>query len=933
MNPIQHEQVKRLIEEAMMLPASERAHWLRKHELDDDVRKEVERLLAAVSSAMETAAAVARADSGILGQARTRGGDFKRLDRIGPYLIQHELGRGGMGSVLSAIRDDDNLKKRVAIKVVKLGMDSEELVKRFQLERQLLASLNHPNIAKVLDAGITDAASGDPGRPYFVMEYVEGMPLDEFCDVNELNTDERLRLFQKVCSAVHAAHQALIVHRDLKPGNILVTPDGEPKLLDFGIAKLLNADLMGVPLATLPEQRLMTPEYASPEQVRGQPITTQSDIYSLGVLLYQLLTGRLPYNLVSRAQAEIERVVCEVEPESPSTAVTRPAEVTTKTGDTVTRTPEQLAKVRESVPTRLKRRLSGDLDKIVLMAMRKAPNRRYGSAEDFAADIGNHLADLPVKARPETWVYSASRFARRHSVGVAAAGIVVVALVVGGGVATWAWKREMAARQNAEIQKLAAEAATEKAEAAQKLADAQRKRAEAANNRSSKLVKSLLSDALPPLVKLPGSVETAKKVATAGKQYVDELEKEETNDQSLREQVFETNMWMGKIAGGASGPGGGLVKQAIEHYQKALAVARADKTLMEQPRFVTVCHDLALAQIRSGQGKLADEVLFEGENVARALIPISKDQKLVDAKRVLLAVLAVQGDRFGTQGRMDEARAKISESLAIRELLSKESKISTDSSVREKALYDLGVGYSKLAKLEVQADNLLDAKKSFEKTLGLRREAIKIKSDEQRRRAYMLTMTDLANVLLELKELAGAEELSREANKFATELAADNSDSFRSRQEKVNAQMLEARILLAKGEQPRADALLANAIPEAIKLLEQSPQDVTAMQTIAELHVLRGRGLATVSKAAEAATELEKGAQAWQGLLLVDPSQTEVVRGFVDVNRSLIDLLSATEPARVEAARAAALKTLQDAQAMLSEPSEMIAQGISQLKK
>ena len=241
-----------------------------------------------------------------------------RTDVSVPYRLIREIGHGGMGTVYLSVRDDDAFQKRVAIKVLKRGMDTDSIVRRFRHERQILASLEHPFIASLLDGGSTP-----DGRPYFAMEYVEGQPIVDYCDTHRLDTAARLELFRHVCTAVQYAHQNLIIHRDIKPANVLVIADGTPKLLDFGIAKLLNPELAGQTLAlTAPGLQLMTPEYASPEQVRGEAVTTATDVYSLGVLLYELLAGRLPYRLTSRAPADIVRIVCESEPIRPSTAIT-----------------------------------------------------------------------------------------------------------------------------------------------------------------------------------------------------------------------------------------------------------------------------------------------------------------------------------------------------------------------------------------------------------------------------------------------------------------------------------------------------------------------------------------------------------------------------------------------------------------------------------
>lgn len=345
--------------------------------------------------------------------------------RIGAYRVLRELGHGGMGTVYLGARADDQYQKRVAVKVVR-GLDSAEVVRHFRRERQILAGLDHPNIARLFDGGTTDE-----GLPYFVMEYVEGEPIDSFCDLRKLSVQERLALFQGVCAAVQYAHRNLVVHRDIKPHNILVTRDGAPKLMDFGIAKLLNPEVAGeLPTAT---GLAMTPEYASPEQARGGPITTAADVYSLGVVLYELLTGHRPYKLKSHNTLEVLKAVCEEEPERPSTAVGRTEERPLPDGTTQKRTAESVSRTREGTPERLKRRLRGDLDNIVMMTLRKEPQRRYGSVEALAEDIRRYLEGLPVNAHKATVGYRASKFVRRHAIGVAAT-VALFALAVGFGV-------------------------------------------------------------------------------------------------------------------------------------------------------------------------------------------------------------------------------------------------------------------------------------------------------------------------------------------------------------------------------------------------------------------------------------------------------------------------------------------------------------------
>ncbi|HJU56304.1 MAG TPA: protein kinase, partial [Pyrinomonadaceae bacterium] len=316
---------------------------------------------------------------------------------IGPYKIIRRIGQGGMGTVYLATRDDEQFKKQVAIKLVRQGMDSDFVLRRFRNERQILASLDHPHIARLLDGGTTE-----DGLPYFVMEYVEGQILHYYCDTQRLSIPERLRLFLKVCNAVHYAHQNLIIHRDLKPSNILVTADGTPKLLDFGIAKILNPELGGHTLdPTTAALRMMTPEYASPEQVRGETATVVSDVYALGVMLYELLTDHRPYRLKNRLPYELVRVICEQEPERPSIAVSQIEVINSISGaPPLEITPETVSRARNSTPEQLRRQLSGSLDNIVMKALRKEPQRRYQSVEEFAADLSNYVEGRPVSAPP-----------------------------------------------------------------------------------------------------------------------------------------------------------------------------------------------------------------------------------------------------------------------------------------------------------------------------------------------------------------------------------------------------------------------------------------------------------------------------------------------------------------------------------------------------
>ncbi len=413
--------VRELFDAAADLRPSDRASFLDEACGGDALlRAEVESLLlqdlpapgALTDIVVEAAAQAARDEAGTsIGR------------RIGPYRIVGELGHGGMGSVYLAVRADDVYRKTVAIKLIRGACSRPDLLERFKSERQILAGMDHPNIARLLDGGATEE-----GEPYVVMERVEGEPIDEYCDSHGLTTEQRLVLFRTVCGAVQYAHRNLVVHRDLKPANILVTGDGVPKLLDFGIAKLIDPEAPPARGGTATGVRAMTPQYASPEQVKGAPITTGTDVYSLGVLLHVLLVGCLPYRAGTDQPRDLERAICEEEPERPSAAAARrsgrPAHGRTA--------PTAGAAPRED-PRRLARRLAGDLDNIVLKSLRKEPERRYVTVEQLSEDVRRHLEGLPVVARPSTLLYRTRKLVSRHRTGVAgaAAAVLLIAALVG----------------------------------------------------------------------------------------------------------------------------------------------------------------------------------------------------------------------------------------------------------------------------------------------------------------------------------------------------------------------------------------------------------------------------------------------------------------------------------------------------------------------
>jgi serine/threonine-protein kinase len=416
----------RLLDEALDLPQAERAAFLdRACGGDAELRALVGRLLAGA----ETEAPSFTPGGALRGPLWDRlqgdlAGEGNPLEGalVDRYRIVRELGRGGMAVVYLAERADGQFEQKVALKLLKRGVDTDEIVGRFDQERQILAMARHPGLARLLDGGV-----GPGGRPYLVMEYVQGRAIDRYCDDERLPIAERLQLFLQVARAVEDAHRNLIVHRDIKPSNILVTPDGHAKLLDFGIAKLLDPDTASTPV-TRTAARLLTPAYASPEQLQGGPVTTESDVYQLGVLLYVLLAGRFPYSLGDGAPPVVARAIAFEEPARPSSAAVSEKSEATPPGQPP-RTAEEIARARLTAPARLRRDLAGDLDTIVLTALRKEPERRYGSVAKLIDDIERYLAGRTISARPDTLVYRTGKFARRHAAAVVTA-VAALALIV-----------------------------------------------------------------------------------------------------------------------------------------------------------------------------------------------------------------------------------------------------------------------------------------------------------------------------------------------------------------------------------------------------------------------------------------------------------------------------------------------------------------------
>jgi serine/threonine protein kinase len=565
MNPERTAKISEILEDALALDPVRRADYLDAAcGPDTDLRAEIDSLIDSHEQAGSLFLNEASLDRSPLLPTGAQPGRT-----IGPYRILQQIGHGGMGDVFSAVRADGHYEKKVAVKLVRAGDVSAGVLERFRAERQILAGLEHPNIARLLDGATTDN-----GIPYLVMELVDGLPIDAFCRAHKLSVDERLRLFIDVCSAVQFAHQRLVIHRDIKPGNILVTPEGIPKLLDFGIAKML--DPMGNVEAT--QLRPYTPEYASPEQIRGEPVLTATDAYSLGVVLYELLTGRSPYRIETRTPGKLAEAITNQEPERPSVAVLRGS-----------------PSMPETMLPQIQRQLRGDLDFILLKALRKEPEARYSSAEHLADDIRRYLDGLPVAARKGTWTYRTGKFVRRHRVAVAAATLAFITLVTS-------------------IIVTAREA---------RIAETNRRRAEARFNDVRKLANSLIYDVHDSIQNIPGATDARKLILDRSLEYLDSLSRESGNDPGLLRELAAAYARVGTLQGRPNTGNLGDTNAAAASLKKSLELR--ELIARSTPNIIVDQVGLAMAYL-----DLSDLQGTQTVNVAGAFEYVKKAMAILD---------------------------------------------------------------------------------------------------------------------------------------------------------------------------------------------------------------------------------------------------------------------------------------------------------------
>lgn len=770
---------------------------------DAPLRAEVESLLSFAAVPDDFLATPALARGALTRAAGDPEGDGDALvgRTIGAYRIQERIASGGMGTVYLGTRNDGSFQQQVAIKVVKRGMDTDEIVRRFRMERQTLANMVHPNIAGLLDGGATE-----DGRPYLVMEFVHGMPIDRYCEEKRLDTVRRLRLFLQVCHAVQSAHQNLVVHRDLKPGNILVTPEGVPKLLDFGVAKVLLGPGAGGANAgesTISEQQRLTPEYASPEQIQGLPVTTASDVYSLGVILYELLSGQRPYHFRTRTTAEIERVVCHVDPPLPSAVVGRASDPQTTphappSDPDVGRPPAP----PEGTAQKSRRRLRGDLDTIVLMALRKEPARRYASVERLSGDIERYLRGLPVMARKDTFDYRANKFVRRHAWGSSA--VVGVALAVLAGAVVIARQARNIARERD-----AAFMARDQSEQIAKFLRDTLTSVDPNEKGPDATVRQVLEDAAArveaelastPLVH--AAVLSAIGTSYLGLGMLDKAEACITRAMDERRALLgdghhDVAESMLDLAG---------VCYAKEQFDEAERLLR---WALEIFKSIRGDHNLDIARTSNDLGAVlrAKGLLDEAESFHRQALDIRRAQEGPESLNVaeslnnLAGVLSARGDRPGAEGALTEA-------LRIRRSLLPPGHARVAQSIGNLAVfYGSGGEYARAVPL------LREASALEEKSLG---------PDHPE---HALTLNNLAAMLLRLDEFGEAESLLRRALEIrrARLSAGDARTAY--------TQSLLGRCLLKQSRYEQAEPELRAALED---LRRAGPQGQARMATLVD---------------------------------------------------------------------------------------------------
>jgi len=763
MTPERWERVKALFDAAADAPDGERRRLLAEASAaDPDLAAEAASLLRADS---RVSGFLASAPGVLLDALRGEAG-LAVPHRVGSYRLLREIGAGGMGTVHLAERDDETFQKRVAIKLVRPGLDHEELVRRFLTERQILADLDHPGIARLLDGGTTPE-----GRPYLVMEHVEGVPIDVHCRERHLDVRARIALFRRVCAAVGYAHQHLVVHRDLKPGNILVTPDGTPKLLDFGIAKLFQPG----GAETVTGLTALTPGYGSPEQVLGRAVATTSDVYSLGVVLYELLAGRLPYRVEGRAPLELARAVCDEEPAPPSVAA------------------------REGGPGRA---LDADLDNIVLTALRKDPARRYASVERLDDDLRRYLEGLPVTARPDRLGYRLGKFVRRNRIGVLAA--LLVALSIAAGVAATLREARIADRRFREVHKLA---------------------------------NSLIFELHDSIQGVTGATQARELLVKRALEYLATLAREAPDDAAIRRDLATAYERIGDIQGRPSIANLGQYDAALASYEESLRLRRL--LLGARPGDEELTKGLASSQLRKGhvfsdRGRLK-EALASFEEAARLLEPLhARHPKDPVVARDLGVVTMLAGDALGhpyrpSLGEPERALASYRKGYAI------QSRLLADDPKSGEKRHFLASHAMRLAAAEGALGRPDEASRRFQEANGLLTGLAKEYPRVGSIRGDLAQLETSWAELLVGRDRARALALAADAEATVNELAANDPANAAAREDRAST-ALRVADLVASFDPERARRGYELALSLYAEILRASPGRARTVYPAARAH-------------------------------------------------------------------------------------------------
>jgi eukaryotic-like serine/threonine-protein kinase len=788
------QRVKEVLHEALELPRAGRTEFLdRVCNGNAEFRAEVESLLR---SHEEAGGFIEEPAGGLAAKAATVADSFGVGAQVGPYRIVQLIAEGGMGAVYQAVRVDDLYRKIVAIKVVRRGVFGEYALKQFDTERQILAHLDHPNIAKLLDGGTTP-----DGRPYFVMDFIAGTPVDEYCDARRLTIPERIQFFLTVCSAVHYAHQNLVIHRDLKPQNILVTEEGSVKLLDFGIAKLLDPDAL-VPGPTLTTLQAMTPEFASPEQLSGGIITTASDVYSLGVLLYRLLTGRRPYAIESRSIEELWEHVRNRPPRRPSTVIrTRDENLT----------PEMVSAARATRPDRLERQLAGDLDNILLMALRKEPERRYNSVEQFAGDLRRHLASQPVTARPDTLRYRTGKFIRRNRTVVAAAVLIAITLV--GGIAATSWQAHTA--------------------------NVQRARAERRFQELRGLARTVLFELHDAIAGLPGSTQARELLVTRAQQYLDGLANESADDDSLQRERAMAYQRIGDVLGLPTRPNLGRTNEALASYRKALEIEKG--LAARDPASSTYLADLAaiynsICQVQQSSGSFREslDACMHAERIQQARAAARPGDLALRAD--LAATYQNMAGAYFNLGDWERSREQRARTLAeFQELHRKDPQ-------NEVFLSELANAYHRMAALEEQTKEYAAARGNSQQAVTLYSEiAGRHPGDIRKLLGWTFAQQRLGSLLISLGDLPGALNAFQQVLPIREQLLALDVHDVRAQVNLANSHAAIGVVLLDMGKPAEARTHFEQQRRIAGELVTLDPVRVEHRYSLSEAYENLGR--------------------------------------------------------------------------------------------